>query len=117
MATSSAHPSHQLITIGPEDDDCPTCRAMRANGAFEGEALRDPDTGELLGFAQPLDDAAKAELLKDAAWQTVPKSDAPPAAEGKRSPPKGFNARRMAPLKKRRRAKGGRGHRRRRWRR
>ena len=117
MAISSAHPSHQLIPIGPEDDDCPICRAMRANGASEGEALRDPDTGELLGFAQPLDDAAKAELLKDPAWQTLPKSAAPPAAEGKRSRPKGFNARRMAPLKKRRRAKGGRGHRRRRWRR
>ena len=117
MAISSAHPSHQLITIGPEDNDCPICRAMRANGASEDEALRDPETGEPLGFAQPLDDAAKAELLKDPAWQTVSKAAAPPAAEGKRGRPKGFNARRMAPLKKRRRAKGGRGHRRRRWRR
>ena len=117
MAISSAQPSHQLISIGPEDEDCPICRAMRANGAPEGEALRDPDTGELLGFAQPLDEAAKAELLKDSAWQSVPKAAAPPAAQGKRSRPKRFNARRMAPLKKRRRAKGGRGHRRRRWRR
>ena len=117
MAISTTHPSHQLITIGPEDDDCPICRAMRAAGASEGEALRDPDTGELLGFAQPLDEAAKAELLKDPAWQTVPKTAEPNGAPAQRSRPKGFNARRMAPLKKRRRAKGGRGHRRRRWRR
>ena len=117
MAISTAHRPHQLITLGPEDDDCPICRAMRASGASESEALHDPDTGEPLGFAQPLDEAAKAELLKDPAWQTVPKSDAPAAADGGRARPKGFNARRMAPLKKRRRAKGGRGHRRRRWRR
>ncbi len=109
MTISTAHPSHQLITIGLEDDDCPICRAMRASGASEGEALRDPDTGELLGFAQPLDEAARAELMKDPAWQSVPAS-----AKGQRSRPKGFNARRMAPLKKRRRAKAGRGHRRRR---
>ena len=112
MTTSTAHPSHHLITLGAEDDDCPICRAMRASGASEGEALRDPDTGELLGFAQPLDEAAKAELLKDPAWQTVPTG-----TESKRTRPKGFNARRMAPLKKRRRSKTGRGHRRRRWRR
>ena len=47
----------------------------------------------------------------------VPKAARPPESEGKRSRPKRFNARRMAPLKKRRRAKAGRGHRRRRWRR
>ena len=117
MAISTAHPSHQLITLGPEDDDCPICRAMRVSGASEGEALRDPETGELLGFAQPLDDAAKAKLLKNPAWQTVPKAATPTQAQAKRRRPRGFNARRMAPLKKRRGAKTGRGHRRRRWRR
>ena len=66
---------------------------------------------------QPLDDAAKAELLKDPAEQTVPEVATPLATEGRSSRPRHFNARRMAPLKKRRRAKGGRGHRRRRWRR
>ena len=68
-------------------------------------------------ITQPLDEAAKAELLTDPVEQTLPKAATPPAAEGKRARPRHFNARRMAPLKKRRRAKGGRGHRRRRWRR
>lgn len=49
--------------------------------------------------------------------KSVPKAATPPEKEGKRTRPKRFNARRMAPLKKRRRAKAGRGHRRRRWRR
>ena len=117
MTNSKARPPSHLITLGPEDDDCPICRAMRASGACGGEPVRDPDTGELLGFVQPIDEAAKAELLRNPAWRTVPKADAPAAPEGTRSRPKGFNARRMAPLKKRRKAKGGRGHRRRRWRR
>ena len=85
MTTSTTHPSHQLITIGPKDDECPIGRAMRTSGASAGEA--------------------------------VPKAAALPEPEGKPTRPKRFNARRMAPLKKRRRAKGGRGHRRRRWRR
>ena len=117
MAVSTARPSHQLITLGPEDDDCPICRATRCSGASGGEALRDSDTGEQLGFAQPLDEATKAELLKDPDWQAAPKAAAPARTESKRSRPKGFNARRMAPLKKRRRAKSGRDRRRRRWRR
>lgn len=49
--------------------------------------------------------------------KSVPKAATPTEPEGKRTRPKRFNARRMAPLKKRRRAKSGRGHRRRRWRR
>ena len=117
MAVSTARPSHQLITLGPEDDDCPICRATRSSGASRGEALSDPDTGEHLGFAQPLDEATKAELLTDPAWQAAPKAAAPAGTKSKRNRPKGFNARRMAPLKKRRRAKSGREHRRRRWRR
>ena len=72
MAILTTQPSHQLITIGPEDDDCP---------------------------------------------KSAPKAATTPEPEGKRTRPKRFNARRMAPLKKRRRAKSGRGHRRRRWRR
>ena len=117
MTASTAQPSLQRTTLGPEGDDRPIRHAMRASGPSAGEALRDPHTSELLGFAQPLDEAAKAELLQDPASETVPKAAAPPAAQGKRARPKGFNARRMAPLKKRRRAKAGRGHRRRRWRR
>lgn len=85
MTTSTTHPSRQLITIGPQDDECPIGRAMRTSGASAGDA--------------------------------VPKAAAPTEPEGKRTRPKRFNARRMAPLKKRRRAKSGRGHRRRRWRR
>lgn len=66
---------------------------------------------------QPLDEAAKAELLKDPAEQAMTETATPLATEDRRTQPRHFNARRMAPLKKRRRAKGGRGHRRRRWRR
>ena len=66
---------------------------------------------------QPLDEAAKAELPQNPAWHAVPKAATAPEAESKHTRPRHFNARRMAPLKKRRRAKSGRGHRRRRWRR
>ncbi len=117
MTDSTAQPPNQLINLGPEDDDSPICGPMRADGAHQGEPARDPDPGGPLGFAQPLDEADRAQLPNNPAWQAVPEAAASPAAAGERSRPKGFNARRMAPLKKRRKAKGGRGHRRRRWRR